>query len=332
MPNRPRILLTHTPNMRTTYFGTKALLELNGLGTVVLHEAATPMTADAVILAAKGCQIVIADRNTPLPAAVFPGLTTVIAALRVAVDIRNIDVAAASAAGILVCQASRTWVASVAEMAVGLMIDTARGISRSNIAYKTGREPEICTGRQLRGSTIGIIGYGPLGRYLADLALALGMTVLVADPYATADRAGVTQVSLDDLLAAADFVLPAAVATDETENLINAAALARMKPTAFLINLSRGNLVDEAALEAALDAKRIAGAALDVGRAADQKPSLHIARRNDVSATPHIAGLTQGATEGQALEVVSQTAEILSGRMPIGAVNAAAARRMRKSG
>ena len=111
-----------------------------------------------------------------------------------AVDIRNIDVEAASAHGVLVTQASRSWVPAVSELAIGLMIDAARGISRADVAYKTGRVPEVGTGRQLAGSTAGIIGYGPLGRRVAELALAFGMTVLVNDPYVTVehdrDRAG----------------------------------------------------------------------------------------------------------------------------------------------
>ena len=103
-------------------------------------------------------------------------------------------------------------------------------------------------------------------------------------------------------LAAADFVVPLAVATPETENLIDAAALARMKPTAWLINASRGNLIDEAALAQALDAQRIAGAAMDVGRAPDQMPSPGLAARPDVIATPHIGGLTPEAIAARMLK------------------------------
>jgi D-3-phosphoglycerate dehydrogenase len=249
------------------------------------------------------------------------------AILRVAVDIRNIDVAAASACGILVTHAGRSWVAAVSELAVGLMIDAARGISRANLAYKAGRAAEAHMGVQLSGSTAGIIGYGPLGRRVAELCGALAMTVLVNDPYVTVSTTGIRQVTKDELMASSDFVLPLAVATPETENLIDARALALMKPTAFLINLSRGNLVDEAALLAALDSKRIAGAALDVGRAPDQMPSLHLAARADVSATPHVGGLTRAAIEGQALETVLQAGAILQGKLPPGTVNASAATR-----
>ena len=106
------------------------------------------------------------------------------------------------------------------------------------------------------------------------------------------------------------------------------ATFARMKPSAYFINLSRGNLVDEAALAAALDAKRIAGAAIDVGRAQDQKPSLTLAARPDVIATPHSAGLTPDAAEHQAFDTVNQVKEIVAGRMPPGAANADKATRL----
>jgi D-3-phosphoglycerate dehydrogenase len=101
-----------------------------------------------------------------------------------------------------------------------------------------------------------------------------------------------------------------------------------MKRSAFFINLSRGNLVDETALSRALDAGQIAGAAMDVGRAPDQMPSSALASRADVIATPHIAGLTPEAIEHQALETVRQVAELLAGRMPRGAVNPDSASRL----
>jgi len=239
-------------------------------------------------------------------------------------------VEAASAHGVLVTQASRSWVPAVSELVIGLMIDAARGISRADAAYKAGRAPQVGLGRQLAGATAGIIGCGPLGRRVAELALAFGMTVLVHDPYVTVEHGEIEQVELGELLRRADFVVPLAVATEETENLIGAPQLQLMRPDAFLINLSRGNLIDEAALAAALDEKRIAGAALDVGRAPDQMPSPQLAARADVVATPHMAGLTQPAIEGQALETVVQVGEIVAGRAPKGAVNAAQAQRLQR--
>src|SRR4029453_7168569 len=129
------------------------------------------------------------------------------------------------------------------------------------------------------------------------------------------------QVPLESLLAESDFVVCLVVANEQTENLMNAANFARMRKSAYFINVSRGNLVDEAALAAALESRQIAGAAMDVGRAFDQKPSLNLARRADVIATPHIAGLTPDAIEHQAFDTVRQVAALAAGRLPPGAVN-----------
>ena len=145
----------------------------------------------------------------------------------------------------------------------------------------------------------------------------------------TAPRAGrlltavceVEQVDLQTVLKEADFVLPLAAATEETENLIDAEAFALMKAEACFVNVSRGNLVDEAALEAALKEKRIAKAAMDVGRGADQRPSAHIAALPTVVATPHIGGLTVQNAETQAWSAVEQVEALLKKEMPPRAIN-----------
>ena len=185
-------------------------------------------------------------------------------------------------------------------------------------AREPGRVPQAHMGKELRGATIGVIGYGAIGREVVRVTRALGMHVLVFDPYVK----DVEQTPFEELLAQSDYVVPLAVATAETENLMDDAAFAKMKRGAFLINVSRGNLVDEGALVRALDAGRIAGCAIDVGRAPDQMPTPEIARRTDVIATPHTAGLTLPAIEHQSMETVAQAGEILRGRAPTGAVNA----------
>ena len=324
----PTILLTHSPDMLANYYGESALAALHKLGSVRRNDTGRVLDTRALIEAARGCDIVISDRQTAGPAKFFDNAPDLAAFLRVAVDIRNIDVEAASTQGILVTRASPGFAASVAEMAIGFMIDRGRHVSEAAEAYHAGCAPQARMGRQLKGATVGIIGYGVIGEYLADLALAFGMTVLVADPYKKVVATGLAQVALPDLLVRSDFVVCLAIANEATENLMNAAAFAAMKKTAYFINLSRGNLVDEAALAAALDEKRISGAALDVGRAADQMPTPSLAARTDVIATPHIAGLTPDAAEHQAFDTVRQVEALLAGRVPEGAVNAAEARRL----
>jgi D-3-phosphoglycerate dehydrogenase len=217
-------------------------------------------------------------------------------------------------------------------MAIGYMVDLGRKITDQVIDYRNGLDPEPRRGVQLHGATVGIMGYGAISRHLAPICVALGMTVLVADPYVTVEDKALRQVPLDTLLAESDFVICLVIANEQTENLMNAAAFARMKRSAFFLNLSRGNLVDEAALLAALDKKQIAGAAMDVGRAFDQKPSLNLASRKDVIATPHTAGLTPDAIEHQAFDTVRQVGDLLAGRIPREAVNREKATRLSRLG
>ena len=313
-----RILLTHSPEAMALYYGERALAGLRAVGEVKLHQASQPLEGRALIQAAEDCDLIVSYRQSPGPAELFQSLPRLVAFLRCAIDIRNVDVAAASKAGVLVTQASAGFVTSVSEMVLGFLVDLSRGITRSASLYHENKIPQALRGRELKGSTLGVIGYGAIGKEVVRLGNAIGMRVLVNDPYVK----GIEQVSLDELLRQSDFVVPLAVATAETESLIDAKAFAKMKKGAFLINVSRGNLVDEAALEAALDSGRLAGCAMDVGRAPDQMPTPRLAARADVIATPHTAGLTQPAIEHQSMETAAQAAEIVRGKIPKGAVNA----------
>ncbi len=180
-----KVLLTHTPQARSQYYGERSLRGLQAIAQVVLHDADDALDAAGLIDAARDVDIIVADRLTEGPAGIFAQLPKLRALVRSAVDIRNIDVEAASAAGVLVTRAGPGFVASVAELALGFLVDLSRGVSRASADYHSGRMPEVIMGRQLAGSTLGIIGYGSIGRYLAEIARALGMKVLVADPFAT---------------------------------------------------------------------------------------------------------------------------------------------------
>ena len=314
--------------MRRNYYGERALAGLRAVGDVTLHESDEPLSGEALAEAARDCQVIVSDRNTRGDAVVFERSPNLVAFLRCAVDIRTIDVPAASAHGVLVTRASAGFVPAVAELVLGFLVDLARGVSRSSAEYHAGRTPPARRGRQLAGSTLGVIGYGAIGRRVAALGTALGMRVLVSDPGAKVAEAGIEQVDLDRLLAGSDHVVCLAIANEQTENLMNEAAFTRMKRGAAFVNVSRGNLVDEVALARALDAGHLSGAALDVGRASDQMPTMFLAQRPDVIATPHIGGNTPEAVEHQALETVAQAAEIVKGRAPRGSVNAPRATRL----
>jgi D-3-phosphoglycerate dehydrogenase / 2-oxoglutarate reductase len=323
------ILLTHDDDARGKYYGEEALGRLRQLGEVRLNQGGGPLDQpERLIERAEGCQVIVADRQAAAPAAVFQQLPDLVAFVRCAVDIRNVDVAAASAAGVLVTRASPGFIDSVAELALGFMVAQARGIVDATLAYRAGEVPDAPMGTQLAGATLGIIGYGNIGRRLAELGLALRMRVLINDPYARDVPPELVRTELATLLAEADFVVVLAVATEETENLIGAGELGRMKPSACLINVARGNLVDEAALERALEEGRIASVAMDVGRAPDQMPSPRLARHANVIATPHIGGLVPQAIAHQALETTRQVEAILAGRAPEGAVNPDRAHRL----
>ena len=323
------VLVTHPASRLSTYFGERALGQLREFAEVRLNPSDQDWQGDELIAAAQGCDIIIAYRQTPFDAAVFAALPQLWAVSRCAMDIRTIDVDAASQNGILVTRASAGFGTAVTEWVMGVLIDAVRHISAARLQYQAGHEAQAWMGRELRGATLGVVGYGHIGRQVCALAQAFGMQVLAHDPHVQTAEAGVSLVSWGRLLSASDHVVCLAPATAETENLFNAAAFAAMKPGAWFINAARGNLVDEDALLHALDHGHLAGAALDVGRGPDQTPSLALARHPKVIATPHIGGLTPAATEHQALETVAQTRSLLQGQIPPGAVNAEHARRWR---
>ena len=322
------ILLTHAADALANYYGARALAGLEALAEVRLNPLGREMDARELIEAARACEVIVSYRGTPGFTELFDNAPDLVAFSRCAIDIRNVDVAAASRNGILVTQASAGFIASVSEWVLGAMIDLGRGLTRSSQAYHTGEVPPAAMGRQLHGATVGVIGYGQIGRRLCDLCVALGMRVLVSDPHASVSNPSLRQVDLATLLAESDYVVCLAIASVSTENLLDAGAFARIKRGAYFVNASRGNLVDEAALVDALDRGIVAGCALDVGRAPDQMPTPAVARHPRVIATPHVAGLTPQSIEHQSLETVTQVAEILEGRAPKGAVNAVDATRL----
>jgi D-3-phosphoglycerate dehydrogenase len=326
------VFLSHNDEEFLNYFGDGPLAELERVAKVKRNDTGYVLAGMELAEAAAGCAFIIAHRSTPGQAETFANAPDLVAFLRCAVDISTIDVAAASANGVLITRATPGFVNCCAELAIGMMVDLARAVSVQAASYRDGQLPVPRRGRQLAGSTLGLIGFGRIARRVAEIALAMHMRVLVHDPYAPPDLEGVSSVPLEMLLAESDVVMPLAVATEETAHLMNADAFARMKRGSFLVNLSRGSLVDETALEEALDSGQLAAAALDVGSAPDQMPNPRLAARMDVIATPHIGGLTQQAAEHQAMDTVRQVAAMVEGRMPEGAVNAAEAHRLKRFG
>ncbi|MBA2962061.1 MULTISPECIES: NAD(P)-dependent oxidoreductase [Ramlibacter] len=316
------VFVSHPADRLEQYFGPRAVRALHAIAEVRYNANARELGTQELVDAARDCDAIIAYRQTPAPRALFAGLPKLAAFLRCAVDIRTVDIAAASEFGVLVTQASAGYVAAVTEWIVAMMVDLARGIAGYTRDYRQGSAPTPVMGRQLRGATLGVIGHGQIGSDLVRVALALGMDVLVNDPQPVPAQPGLQQVDLGTLLSGSDFVVCLAPANTDTDRLMNAEAFAAMKPQAFFINASRGELVDDAALLHALDRGQLAGCAVDVGRAPDQMPSPAVARHPRVLATPHIGGLTLPAIEHQALETVMQFSALKNGQLPPGAVNA----------
>lgn len=322
-----RVFVTHPQDKLELYFGTPALQALQRIAEVRLNPQAQELGVEALAEAAGACDAIVAYRQTPAPRALFEALPGLRAFLRCAVDIRSIDVDAASAHGVLVTHTSAGYVTAVCEWIVGAMVSLGRGMHRYAEAGHRGEALAPFMGRELRGSVLGVIGHGRIGQRLCEIARVFGMQVLVSTPEALAAQEGPRQVALPELLRDADFVVCLAAATPQTESLVDAAAFASMKPGACFINASRGELVDDAALLDALRAGRLAGCALDVGRAPDQMPADALAAHPLVLATPHIGGLTRAAVEHQAFETVAQLAALQRGEVPPGAVNAEQATR-----
>jgi D-3-phosphoglycerate dehydrogenase len=325
--SRVAVFVSHPQPMLDMYFGARALGTLREIADVHLNTAAHDLPTPQLVDAARDCDVLIAYRQTPAPSALFEALPRLAAFLRCAMDIRTVDVDAANRAGVLVTRASAGFQAAVAEWIVAMAVNLGRGLVQQAAAYHRGELPPPRMGRELREATVGIIGYGAIGQRFGELALAFGARLLVHTPQPVVAHDRLAAVPLEALLAGSDFVVCLAPATPETAGLMGARAFATMKRGAFFINASRGELVDEAALLAALDAGHIGGCALDVGTAPDQTPAPALARHPLVIATPHIGGLTPPAIEHQSLETVAQLRSLLQGRMPEGAVNAAHATR-----
>jgi len=324
--DRPTILLTHESTAREFWYGQKALAGLRALGEVRLNPDDRIFTPDVLRDAARGCAIIVLDRQTPLTANDFAALPDVVAVLRSGVDARRIDIDAASVHGILVARTAAGYIPPTSELVLAMLLNAARGIPDYVCAYRSGSRKAPQTGRELHGATVGLIGYGRIAKQLAKVLDAIGAKTIAYDPHAAVD-APALGVSLPELLAASDFVVPLVIVSPETTGMLGAAQFAAMKPDAWLVNCSRGEVVDEKALADALDRKLIAGAALDVGRDPDDVPAAVLVRRPDVIATPHIGNLTHESLDRQPLETVAQATAILAGEMPSNAINPESASR-----
>lgn len=251
---------------------------------------------------------------------------------RCGVGYDNIDLDAATRGGVAVTYTPGANRRSVAEHVLALMLNCARLIPQNIASIQAGRW-EQRSGRELDGAVLGLIGLGSIGKTVARLGLALGMRVVAHDPYPDEDflaETGVEARTFDEVLAEADFLSLHIFLDDSTRHLIDASALRKVKPGAFLINTARGEVVDEDALADALENGALAGAALDVLTEEPLPLDSRLRRLDNVLVTAHIGAATEQARSRSSLMAAQQVIDALQGRTPGNLVNpgyAAAARR-----
>ncbi|MFQ6012720.1 MAG: hydroxyacid dehydrogenase [Thermoplasmata archaeon] len=243
---------------------------------------------------------------------------------RAGVGVDNIDLEAATERGVAVVNAPAGSTRSVAELAVGLMLSLARHIPEADRSTKAGGwEKARLRGHELAGKVLGLVGLGRIGRLVARICRGLDMEALAFDPYLEpeiARKAGIRLTTLEEVLERGDFVSVHAALTEETRHMISRGELARMKPTAYLVNAARGAIVDEEALVAALQGGQIAGAGLDVYEREPPATSPLLALEN-VVLTPHIGAATVEAQRRTGLLTVEQVMKALAGKEPEYLVN-----------
>jgi D-3-phosphoglycerate dehydrogenase len=233
---------------------------------------------------------------------------------RAGIGVDNVDIPAATAKGIIVMNTPFGNSITTAEHAIAMMFAVARQIPAADASTQAGKwEKSRFMGVELTSKTLGVIGCGNIGAIVATRGLGLSMRVIAFDPFLSEERArdlGVEKVDLETLLKRADFITLHTPLTDKTRNIINAEALHKMKPTAYLVNCARGGLVDEAALREALDQGKLAGAAIDVFENEPATDNVLFGAQNLVC-TPHLGASTSEAQENVALQVAEQIADYL---------------------
>jgi D-3-phosphoglycerate dehydrogenase len=285
----------------------------------------TGLSPDDLRAAVDGYDALIVRSETRLTREIIEAAGRLQVIGRAGIGVDNIDVQAATEKGVVVVNAPTGNVISAAEHAIALMLALARHIPDANASLKSGKwERKRFLGQEVRGKTLGVIGLGQVGSEVARRARGLEMRVLAHDPFVPEERAralGVALVPFEELLRESDFLTVHTTLTEGTRHLIGEAEIAQMKPTALIVNTARGGIVDEADLDAALKAGKLAGAALDVFET--EPLTSHPLFENDkVIVTPHLGASTTEAQERVAVDVAEQVVAVMKGQPAQYAVNA----------
>jgi glyoxylate reductase len=295
--------------------------ELEASFEVDVHDSEWPPSREELLTRAAGCDglmTMLTDRiDDELIDAAGPQLRVV---ANFAVGFDNVDVPACTRRGVIVSNTPDVLTQATAELTIALLLALVRRVAEGDRLVRRRKDwiwaPNMMLGHGLAGRTLGLVGYGRIGQAVARLAEAHGMTVI--------HSTRTSGLPLDDLLATADAVSLHLPLNDETRHLIDAGALARMKPNAVLVNTSRGPIIDEAALAGALAERRIAGAALDVFEREPEVTEALLSLEN-VVLTPHLGSATLETREAMGmLCVTALRAVLLEDRVPPNALNSEA--------
>ncbi len=252
--------------------------------------------------------------NTKVTKAVLAAATRLKVVGRAGIGVDNVDTEAATARGVVVMNTPFGNAITTAEHAISMMMAVARQIPDANASTHAGKwEKSKFMGVELYGKTLGVVGCGNIGSFVAERGLGLKMKVIAYDPYLSPERAaglGVEKVDLDAIFARADFITLHTPLTEQTKNLIDAKSIAKMKKGVRIINCARGGLVVEADLKAALESGHVAGAALDVFEEEPAKKNALFGMEN-VVCTPHLGASTNEAQENVALQIAEQISDYL---------------------
>jgi D-3-phosphoglycerate dehydrogenase / 2-oxoglutarate reductase len=311
----------------TDYVWESLDVEKKTLGDLAELVALKTKKPEEFLDAAKDCDALLNTYAGPITAEVMGKMPKCRIIARYGIGVDTIDLEAATKAGIIVTNNPTYCIEEVAEHTMALLLACARKIALYDRLVRAGRW-EVPPGKpifRLVGRTLGLVGFGNIARAVAVRAAAFGMRVLYADPFVKEGQfdAPGKKVGMDALLSESDFVSLHPPLTPETRRLMNDAAFSRMKPSAFLINCSRGPVVDTEALVRALDAKKIAGCALDTTDP-EPLPDPHPLRgRDNVIVAPHAAWYSEQAMAGLQAGAPGEVRRVLSGEWPVNVVNRA---------
>ena len=293
--------------------------ELEALvGEVVYNPTGKPLTSAEVARLLPGVDGYIAGLDA-IDASALEAADRLKVIARYGVGVDSVDLATAQARGIVVTNTPGANSVSVAELALGLMLALARQIPEAVDAVHQGKWPRY-TGISLEGKTIGILGMGAIGKQLARRLAGFDCKILAFDPYADvtfAKENHVELVAMDDVICQADFVSLHLPLLPETRGLVNDDFLSKMKKGSFLINTSRGEAVDEAALLRALQSGHLKGAGLDAFAVEPPDPQNPLLALPQVIATPHLGAQTDGATSNMGWFAMRDCLAVLKGETPV---------------